>query len=251
MMHSFDIDVARKIGVKEAVILNNLYYWIEKNKANAKHFHDGYYWTYNSKKAFSELFPYLTERQIEYALDKLIKHGYIKTANYNEVKYDRTLWYAITKKGYSIIQKCESIPQFCGMEETNLCNPTTESVEPIPNINTDSKQDNKTTDINTNSISRLCVVVIDYLNLVTGSRFKPEVRKTRDLIAARFNEGFTEEDFMTVIDKKYKEWHGTDFEKYLRPSTLFGTKFEGYLNQVITTKPNSNGYNQSIDWDNV
>ena len=77
------------------------------------------------------------------------------------------------------------------------------------------------------------------------------MRKTRDLITARVNEGFTEDDFKTVIDKKYKEWHGTDFEIYMRPSTLFGTKFEGYLNQVTTTKPSGNGYNQGIDWDNI
>lgn len=73
--------------------------------------------------------------------------------------------------------------------------------------------------------------IINYLNNVLGSKYKPGVQKTRDLITARLNEGFTEEDFYTVIDTKYAEWHGTDFEKYLRPNTLFGNKFDGYLNQ--------------------
>lgn len=89
--------------------------------------------------------------------------------------------------------------------------------------------------------------IVNYLNIVLGSKFKPGVQKTRDLITARLNEGFTEDDFMTVIDKKYNEWHDTEFEKYLRPSTLFGTKFEGYLNQVINPKSN----NQGIDWSAV
>lgn len=93
--------------------------------------------------------------------------------------------------------------------------------------------------------------IVGYLNIVLGSNFKPGVQKTRDLITARLNEGFTEDDFMTVIDKKYKEWHGTEFEKYMRPSTLFGTKFEGYLNQIITTKPGSNGFDQGVNWETV
>ena len=56
------------------------------------------------------------------------------------------------------------------------------------------------------------------------------------------NEKFTVDDFKTVIDKKSREWLGTDMEKYLRPETLFGTKFESYLNQqVVISKPTNNG----------
>lgn len=115
MDHSFNINVAKKLGIASAVILNNLYWWIDKNRANDKHFHDGYYWTYNSRKAFVEQFPYLTERQIEYALRKLIDGGYVITGNYNKASFDRTLWYAITKEGYCILQNCE-------MEETKVLN---------------------------------------------------------------------------------------------------------------------------------
>ncbi|MFR6258931.1 MAG: conserved phage C-terminal domain-containing protein, partial [Anaerovoracaceae bacterium] len=53
----------------------------------------------------------------------------------------------------------------------------------------------------------------------------------RELIKARLSDGFSVEDFKLVIEKKYKEWQGTEFEKFLRPETLFGTKFESYLNQ--------------------
>ena len=112
-----------------AVLLQNLQHWIEKNKANGKNFFDGHYWTYNSRKAFTELFPYATARQIETALKKLIDDGVIITGNYNNSAYDRTLWYAITKKGSSILQKCE-------MENTKNVNGKDENVAPIPNINT-------------------------------------------------------------------------------------------------------------------
>ena len=131
MIHSFNINIATKYGVHSAIILDNLNYWITKNQANEQHFYDGHYWTYNSKKAFAELFPYMTERQIDYALKKLIDDGIIITGKYNTNKYNQTLWYAITNFGYSILQNCE-------MEQTNLSNQYDKLVE----CNTNNKQAN-------------------------------------------------------------------------------------------------------------
>lgn len=73
--------------------------------------------------------------------------------------------------------------------------------------------------------------VIEYLNSKTGKSYKSTTRKTQSLIKARIDEGFNEEEFFKVIDNKVSEWKGTEYEKYLRPETLFGNKFEGYLNQ--------------------
>ncbi len=73
--------------------------------------------------------------------------------------------------------------------------------------------------------------IVTFLNSVTGSNYRSTTDKTRKLIAARLAEGFTIDDFKAVITKKAKEWQGTDMAQYLRPETLFGTKFEGYLNQ--------------------
>ena len=72
--------------------------------------------------------------------------------------------------------------------------------------------------------------VIDFLNAMAGTKYKSTTAKTQQLIKARLAEGFTLEDFETVIKKKCREWLDTDFAKYLRPETLFGTKFESYLN---------------------
>ena len=130
MQHSFNVELAKEYGILEAVLLNHLWFWIKKNKANNDNYFDGNYWTYNSKKAFSELFPYASERQIDYALKKLIDCGLVITGNYNKSSYDRTLWYAITKVGYSILQNCE-------METTKLLNGNDKIVQPIPDINTD------------------------------------------------------------------------------------------------------------------
>ncbi len=83
---------------------------------------------------------------------------------------------------------------------------------------------------------------INHLNKKAGTNYKPTTKATQQLINARLNDGFTEVDFITVIDKKVAEWRGTDMAKYLRPVTLFGTKFESYLNQSVSGT-NSNGGN--------
>ena len=83
--------------------------------------------------------------------------------------------------------------------------------------------------------------VVDYLNQKLGTRYKADTEKTRRLIRARIREGATLEDFRKVIDKKVKEWRGTKLEPYLRPETLFGTKFEGYLNQGAAGTRTGNG----------
>lgn len=90
--------------------------------------------------------------------------------------------------------------------------------------------------------------IIDYLNLKIDAHYKSTTQKTRDSIKARFNEGFTLEDFKTVIDKMTMEWKDSNKMKvYLRPETLFGTKFESYLNRPM--KPlTTNDLAKIIDW---
>lgn len=132
MEHSFDIEIAQEFGIQCAIILKNIYFWIEKNKANEKHFHDGKYWTYNSIKAMTELFPYMSKNTINRALDKLESAGLIVTGNFNGVAYDRTKWYALTNVGYSICEKTEyHLPK--------IRNEITQSQKPIPDINTYNK----------------------------------------------------------------------------------------------------------------
>ena len=86
--------------------------------------------------------------------------------------------------------------------------------------------------------------VIDYLNMKCNTHYKATTPKTRKLVETRKKEGFTLEDFKTVIDNKFNEWHGNEkMEMYLRPETLFGTKFEPYLNQKPKNYENNYNYN--------
>jgi uncharacterized phage protein (TIGR02220 family) len=76
--------------------------------------------------------------------------------------------------------------------------------------------------------------IISHLNSRSGTSYRHTSKKTRSLIEARVREGFTEEDFFTVIDKKTKQWlKDQKMSAFLRPETLFGTKFESYLNEIV------------------
>jgi uncharacterized phage protein (TIGR02220 family) len=92
------------------------------------------------------------------------------------------------------------------------------------------------------------VEIIEYLNLKAGTRYKPSGTKTQDFIKARWNEKFTLEDFKTVIDKKTADWlNDPKHVKYLRPETLFGNKFESYLNQLGggNSEPHAGNFKQT------
>ena len=148
MEHSFDIDIAAEYGIECAILLKHLYFWIKKNKANDENFFDGRYWTYNSVKAFSVLFPYMTERKVRYTLEKMEEQGLIVVGNYNKSQYDRTKWYALTDLAYSILQKGN-------FHLTKTANGKDANGEPIPDINTyintdnilDSKESNCQTEV--------------------------------------------------------------------------------------------------------
>ena len=78
--------------------------------------------------------------------------------------------------------------------------------------------------------------VIDYLNQKNGTSYRASSKKNKSLINARFSEGYSVDDFKKVIDIKSNDWSGTDMAKFFRPETLFGNKFDGYLNQVPIKK---------------
>lgn len=135
MHHYFNTEIAKKVGVNAAVILENIAHWVLKNKANDKNFYDGHYWTYNSRTAMTALFPYLSEKQVRYALDALRKADMVLTGNYNKSSYDRTLWYTVSD---SCAKKY--FPEL--LDWPKKANELDCVGQPIPDINTDNKPDN-------------------------------------------------------------------------------------------------------------
>ena len=83
-IHALEPEVAVEVGINAAIIYKNIQYWCDHNKKNDKNCFEGYYWTYNSMKAFKDDFPYLSDKQIRIALETLENKGYIKVGNYNK-----------------------------------------------------------------------------------------------------------------------------------------------------------------------
>ena len=81
------------------------------------------------------------------------------------------------------------------------------------------------------NLTAKAVLIIQHLNIKARTKYRPSGTKTKSLIKARLNEGYTVDDFKKVIDIKCDEWLNTSMSKYLRPETLFSNKFESYLNQ--------------------
>ncbi|MBU3137702.1 conserved phage C-terminal domain-containing protein [Clostridium gasigenes] len=99
--------------------------------------------------------------------------------------------------------------------------------------NSFSNEEAKASNDNRNSGSEkpLYHYVIEYLNMRCGTNYNVTTVKNQKLINARIKEGYGLEDFQNIISAKANEWLDSDMEKYLRPETLFGTKFEGYVNE--------------------
>ena len=87
------MDLAVKYGADVAIFVHNIVYWVEKNAANRKNYYEGRYWTYNSMRALSELYPLWSRDQIKRLVKKCSDLGVILTGNFNEEKNDRVKWY--------------------------------------------------------------------------------------------------------------------------------------------------------------
>lgn len=190
----------------------------------------GYCWA--SNEYFANLYS-VSKKSVSTWISQLVKKGYITL----ELEY---------KEGSKeILHRYLRIFQYPIEEKVNT--PMEEKV----------KENN--TIIN-NTINKYIVEIIDYLNSVCGTSYKNNSKKTVTLIKARLKENYTVNDFKKVIDTMNTKWKGTQFEQYLRPSTLFNEdKFEGYLNQPVTNNTYSNNVNKnkiekfnamdSHDWD--
>ena len=118
--HMLNTRVAKQCGVNAALIFHYLHFWIEKNRANGKHFHDGRYWTYCSMDGFRRILDYLSPKQIRTAIEKLEREGYIVKGSYNKSSYDRTTWYAVTESGYGLLRDNETANPVA-VSENSVC----------------------------------------------------------------------------------------------------------------------------------
>ena len=204
-----------------AALLNQLIYWSDRTSRK-----DGYF--YKSYKEWEDEI-YLSKYQVMRSIKKLKSMGIVETA-LKKANGAPTVHYKVDSEVTS-----QWIVKFLNNgKSTNLTMDSKETQQSLTEITTE----NTTETTNNNILSPSSTAypykdVIDYLNQQTGKNYKSTTKKNQTVIRARTDEGFSLDDFKRVIDNKVAEWKGTNMEKYLRPETLFGTKFEGYLNQEL------------------
>ncbi|MCR6086845.1 conserved phage C-terminal domain-containing protein [Staphylococcus aureus] len=229
--------LATEIGLNEAIVLQQMHYWLKKSNHN----YDGRRWIYNSFPEWQKHFPFWSVMTIKRAVYSLEKQNLLYVGNYNKAKFDKTKWYSIN------YEKLEGMKRPSYQNDMTSVSKRNDVVYQNDTTNTRDYTEITTETTNNNILSGNPTVsripykeIVDYLNEKTGKNFKHKTAKTRKFIEARWNQDFRLDDFKKVIDVKTDEWLNTDSDKYLRPETLFGTKFEGYLNQ----KTKSTGMNQ-------
>ena len=203
-------------------------------------------------KEYYELITLLTEREQQellLAITKFMFEDVEPTLNDKQTKIFNNLRRPLEKSKKR--SKCGSITKSNENQEENEIE-TKENQKEIKTKSNESQKENENkthqdvnvivnvndnVDVNVKKISLEEIKgIVEYLNIKSNSHYKYSTDKTQTLIKTRIKDGFTLDDFKIVIDKKCEEWLGTDFEKFLRPETLFSNKFEGYLNQKITAK---------------
>lgn len=269
--------LAESLGsVDKAIILQQLNYWVKKSK----NYHDGRPWVYNSMESWAKQFPWIKSKTtIKKHFKDLKKLGLVLTGNFNQYSFDRTTWYTID---YEALEKfsddffakkaaekqedaVQSIGQELAKEEPkngphkgqNLPNDNGQKLAQqyhrLPETTTETTT---YTDEQAKSLPEEMQEkekkekipykkILEYLNEKTGKHYR-NVPTNQELIKARWNEGYTFDDFKKVIDNKVADWKGTGVtfsngqlaESYLQPSTLFSRKFDKYLNQTVNITDN-------------
>lgn len=154
MTFNFDSVLAKKFGVNEAIFIHNIFFWISHNEANNKHYYEGRFWTYNTKKAFAELFPFWTYEQVKKIIQKLSKEEVLLRGYFHENTWDRTTWYSLSNEVVNFYKNASN-PNKTALLEKQQCivekatihcgksnNPLLEKQQSL--IGTDNKPYNKT-----------------------------------------------------------------------------------------------------------
>lgn len=232
--------LAIEIGLNEAIILQQIHYWLNQSNHN----HDGKKWIYNTYDDWNKQFPFWSVMTIRRTITSLEKQNLILIANYNKAGFDKTRWYSIN---YPVV---ESVNRRCVQNEQTICSKRTDGSVQNEQTNTIDYTENTTENISMSDKSDAAPykTIIEYLNNKVNKRFSYKSESNRKLIKARFNEGYKLEDFIKVIDIKTNEWiNDKKMKSYLQPSTLFrGSNFDKYLNQELPELSNDETDNSFI-----
>lgn len=242
--------LAARIGLNNAIFVQQLHYWLLKSK----NVYEEKLWVYKTLDEWiAQDFPFMSKSTLKRTINDLKKRDLIITKTFNKMKIDKTNWYTINYNNEALKDdKRLNFPW--GQNDLSRSSKRTDALvqnEPTNNqrIHRDNiySPDNSIDGSSEEKPKQVVMtdehkIVIDYLNEKAGTRYEYNSSKTITLLNTLFKKGYAIEDIKKVIDIKCKEWlHQETMKKYLRPRTLFGNKFEDYLNQdvkpqVTTTK---------------
>lgn len=188
------------------------------------------------------------KRALQNGLKELEEYGYLKRVRTHKPNGDlSSLKWELYYEPVELQKQNSSEAVMLPKRNEPLINNNNNKYQETININTNNKRDirEKSGDFSAGTSSDHIPYseIIEYLNKRTGKNYRASSQKTRCLIKARFNEKYTVDDFKKVIDNKCLEWlRDEKMSRYLRPETLFGTKFESYLNQDNKNNQVPNGW---------
>lgn len=165
----------------------------------------------------------LSEQSVRTAIEHLKSTNEITIKSTNKFSI-------ITVVNWELYQCCEDISNQQDKQENNQ---QSTNKQPTTNQQLTTEEERKK-----ERTLRNIKYIVDYLNEKAGTQYRHTSKLTTKYISARLNDGFSIEDFEKVINNKCNEWLNSKWEKYLRPETLFGSKFESYLNQRQSVSDN-------------
>ena len=262
-----DQDLATVIGLNEAIVLQQLNYWLHSK--SAKKINDKW-WIYNTYENWKKQnFPFWSVATIRRTFSSLEKKEVVVSANFNRAGFDKTKWYSIDETKLN-----QLMSSACDQNEQTICSNRADGTD--QNEHTYTRDYTETTsDTNKNSDKSQVTYqqsqstkkedksepipykeIIDYLNQKTGAHYKASSKANQRLIQARWHEGYTLQDFKTVINNKAFEWQASPkMWRYMRPATLFSSKFDDYLNandlDNARKEPTTGGYEELLNEPNI
>lgn len=134
-------ELAKRIGLNESIVMQQIHYWNEINKKAKNNFKDGYYWTFNTYEEWQKQFPFWSDKTIRRIFTFLENHGLVISSNYNKLQIDRTKWYRIN---YEALKNLESFS--CGQNDlfiwSSWYDQWVKMTLPLPEINTEITAEN-------------------------------------------------------------------------------------------------------------
>jgi len=247
MEHSFDINLAKEIGLEESILMKHFIFWIRKNKANNKHNHNDRFWTYNSVSAFDDLFPYFTKYQIRRILKSLVNQNLIMEGNYNSAKYDRTKWFAIVDYQRFV----DSDKWNCVNKQMDLSKNTNAIVQidkPIPvTINTDTITDTITIyKMSIDIYHKFCLSQLDApakIDGVQGKAMKTILSYLKTLCKQKGND--SQEQILNSLKYIFKNWN--KLEPFLQKQIKLSQINSNLVNIIQDLKNDTNKNNIADD----